>query len=133
MPLAVILDKLLPGGSGMTLLQIAREIHPFVAALIVTGDFDGDVACAAATLGAACLPKPFALEDLDGWLLHALGSPVQPADTDPAAPDEERLLARLTETMLDQLDARYELGQCVHRLRYASAAGDADPASPTVA
>jgi len=93
----------------------------------VTGDFDGDVACAAATLGASCLPKPFGLEDLGGWLLHALGSPVQPAGDAPAVPDEERLLARLTETMLDQLDARYEFGQHVHRLRYGSGAGDAAP------
>lgn len=127
-PVAILLDKLLPGGSGMALLRIAREVHPFVPILIVTGIFDAETARDAAAHGAGCLAKPFKPTDIRGFLQHTLGAPVAREDACLTGDVAARLHDRQVQAMLDLLDARYAIGQYVHSLRYAT--GDDDTRGP---
>ena len=123
-PLAMLLDKMLPGGSGMVLLRIGREVHPFVPALVVTAAFDPDTARDAAAHGAGCIEKPFRPPDVQDFLKYSLGAPVALeeacAEDDIAAQLHERHVA----AKLEELDARYAIGQYVHTLRYATADDD---------
>jgi DNA-binding response OmpR family regulator len=140
---ALVLDKFLPGGSGLELLRISREKRGAVPAVVISADFDEETARDAAALGAAYLPKPFKMHQLDGFLRHAaavsrdmeLDSHSLAERTNADDGDERELgqapdlppcscaasLEHRVDAMLMQLDARYELGQLAHSARYSVA------------
>ena len=69
-PLALLIDYMLPGGTGLELLAIARKQKIVAPAAIITGDDRPETARAASALGAGYLPKPFRLSELQGFLLY---------------------------------------------------------------
>jgi DNA-binding NarL/FixJ family response regulator len=69
-PMALLIDYMLPGGTGLELLAIARDRHIVAPAAIITGDDRPETARAASALGASYLPKPFRLSDLQGFLRY---------------------------------------------------------------
>lgn len=56
----VLLDYLMPGITGLTVLQHIRQHHPLLPVVMMTGQTRSQVPAQARAAGArACLPKPF--------------------------------------------------------------------------
>ena len=61
----LITDVRLPDGSGINIIKIAREKHPYVAAIVITGYASIEGIKEAMDLGVMdYLPKPFSIDDL---------------------------------------------------------------------
>ncbi|MCD4708599.1 MAG: sigma-54 dependent transcriptional regulator [Candidatus Sabulitectum sp.] len=61
----LITDIRLPDGSGIDIIRIAREKHPYMAAMVITGFASIEGIKEAMDLGAMdYIPKPFSMEDL---------------------------------------------------------------------
>ena len=72
----ILLDILLPDGSGLELLNQLRERHPDVAVVMMTGVLDSNTAVTAMQLGAFdYLVKPFDLNELVTCVDPALDCP----------------------------------------------------------
>lgn len=59
---AMLIDKSLPGGSGIDLLPLARRRWPILPVVLMTGYNDGEAANAAHDLGVAYVSKPWTPE-----------------------------------------------------------------------
>jgi ActR/RegA family two-component response regulator len=68
---ALILDVLLPDGSGLHLLSAVREKDATVPALVLTALLDHDVANAAVKLGAQYLVKPVEMTAVEAFVQQA--------------------------------------------------------------
>ncbi|MFC1974648.1 response regulator [Chloroflexota bacterium] len=70
----VILDLRLPGKNGIEILREARKKRPQLKGIIITAYPSIPTAVEAVREGAVdYLPKPFALDDLEGLIREALG------------------------------------------------------------
>jgi two-component system, OmpR family, response regulator len=66
---ALLLDRLMPDGDGVSLIEPARRCHPASPIAIITGSGEADVPVTAASLGAdALFVKPIDFELLLRWL-----------------------------------------------------------------
>jgi len=65
---AFILDVMLPDGSGVDVLDLARKMHPVTPAMVLTGRPDPAVINAAHDLGATCVIKPVDAERIRQFL-----------------------------------------------------------------
>jgi CheY-like chemotaxis protein len=62
----VLLDYLMPGITGVTVLQHIRQYHPLLPVVMMTGETSNQVPAQAHAAGArACLLKPFDQEKLE--------------------------------------------------------------------
>ena len=62
----VLLDDLMPGIAGLTVLQHIRERHPSIPVVMMTGDIHSQLSAQALAAGArACLAKPVDPVELD--------------------------------------------------------------------
>lgn len=69
----MLTDMQMPGGSGLELLRHCGENHPGVAAVMVTGSVDAEVAEEALTLGAfGFVRKPFSETEVLSSVSNAL-------------------------------------------------------------
>jgi putative two-component system response regulator len=73
-PFALVLcDVNMPGGSGLEMLRVLRQLHPNIAVVMVTGIADKLTAGRAAEFGAAgYVVKPFETKDLLATVASAL-------------------------------------------------------------
>jgi len=71
---AVLLDYMMPGISGLTVLQHLRQHHPAIPVVMITGHTDTQMAAQALAAGArACLYKPFDCRQLQEVVKAILG------------------------------------------------------------
>ncbi len=92
----VISDLMIPGTSGMELLEIIRKHYPELDVIMITGYASIESAVKATRLGAAAyLPKPFTPDELTAVTEHTLAARVArpkpvppPADPDPETADD---------------------------------------------
>jgi DNA-binding NtrC family response regulator len=77
---AILLDKNMPGLSGVDLLPGFRVICPHTPVIVITAFGDSHTAAEVSEKGArACLFKPFRMDDLNAVLRDALHRPESPA------------------------------------------------------
>ena len=70
---AVVLDYMMPGDNGLTVLRRIQKHYPYIPVVMLTGHTDYQVAEQALTAGAqACLYKPFECQELKETLKHIL-------------------------------------------------------------
>jgi len=70
---AVLLDQLMPGMSGMEVMDKIRSINPNLPVIIMTGSVTEDSAFEIIDKGASgCLPKPFTPDELRAAVNKAL-------------------------------------------------------------
>ena len=73
----VLLDQLLPGMSGMEVLDQIRAMDPDLPVIIMTGSATEESAAEIKRQGAcACLPKPFTPEQIRAVIKKAVGKDV---------------------------------------------------------
>lgn len=73
---AVLLDYMMPGITGLTVLQHIQEHHPSTPVVMITGHIAGQVATLALAAGArACLYKPFDCKEFKEVLSGVVGMP----------------------------------------------------------
>jgi two-component system chemotaxis response regulator CheY len=78
---AILLDKNMPGLSGMDLLPGFRVICPATPVIMITAFGDGNTAAEGRARGArACLFKPFRMDDLLTMLENVISQPAPGAD-----------------------------------------------------
>ena len=70
--LGMVLDYILPGGTGIDVLRRARVTNPTAVALLLTEYDDREIFTAGIELNASFVPKPFRLEDLYAFAGRAL-------------------------------------------------------------
>ncbi len=68
----VVLDVMLPDGSGLDVLAFLRGRHPLLPVLVLTGHFEADVANRSQALRAECVFKPATLENFRAFIDKAL-------------------------------------------------------------
>ncbi|MBI2898466.1 MAG: response regulator transcription factor [Deltaproteobacteria bacterium] len=68
----VVLDVLLPDGSGLDVLAYLRGRHPLLPVLVLTGRFDAEVANRAQALRAECVFKPATIDNFKAFIDSAL-------------------------------------------------------------
>jgi len=74
---AVLLDYMMPGPNGLTILQRIQQSYPSMPVVMITGHTGGEVAAKALAGGArACLFKPFDCEEFEQVLTCAVGTAV---------------------------------------------------------
>jgi CheY-like chemotaxis protein len=79
---AVLLDYMMPGITGLTVLQHIQEHHPSTPVVMITGYIDGQMAARALAAGArACLYKPFDSKEFKEVLSELVGMPLLRAVT----------------------------------------------------
>jgi DNA-binding NarL/FixJ family response regulator len=66
-----LLDVVLPDGSGIDVLAVARRMHPSTPALFLTGNSERATINSAFALGASCLLKPVPWKDVERFLASA--------------------------------------------------------------
>lgn len=72
---AVLLDYMMPGITGLMVLQHIQQRHPSIPVGMITGHADGQVASQALAAGArACLYKPFGCKKFENILRSMLGT-----------------------------------------------------------
>ena len=72
---AVLLDYMMPGITGLMVLQHIQQRHPFIPVVMITGHAGGQVASQALAAGArACLYKPFDCKEFENVLKSMLGT-----------------------------------------------------------
>jgi putative two-component system response regulator len=72
-PALVLIDVTMPGGSGLSLLQVLADRHPEIAAVMITGRDDPELAAAALESGAyGYVIKPFEINELVIAIISAL-------------------------------------------------------------
>jgi DNA-binding NtrC family response regulator len=69
-PDAVIADIRLKGRNGLQLLWLAKELHPWMRAIAITGFDDVDLRREATKMGATFLTKPFSPSELRAVVEH---------------------------------------------------------------
>lgn len=89
----VVLDVVLPDGSGLDLLAVLRGLHPLLPVLVLTGRFEPKVANRAQALRAECVFKPATLENFTTFINGALA--VDSATNDRVARTVSELALRL--------------------------------------
>lgn len=71
----VLLDYMMPGITGLMVLQHIQQRHPSIPVVMITGHAGGQVAFQALAAGArACLYKPFDCEELEQVLRSTVGT-----------------------------------------------------------
>ena len=72
---AVLLDYMMPGINGLTVLQHIQQRYPSLPVVMITGHTDGQIAAQALTSGArACLYKPLNCRELVEILAYLVGT-----------------------------------------------------------
>lgn len=70
---AVLLDYMMPGITGLTVLQHIQQHHPSIPVVMITGQTDSQMAEKALAAGAwACLYKPFDCKEFENILKSML-------------------------------------------------------------
>jgi len=72
---AVLLDYMMPGPNGLTILQRIKQTYPSMPVVMITGHRGAEVAAKALAGGArACLFKPFDCEEFEQVLTCSVGT-----------------------------------------------------------
>ena len=97
----IVADVLMPGVSGLDVLERSRALKPHIAVILITGHATVEMAIEALRKGAGdYLQKPFVLHDLARCVQRLLRRPPERQDAErafrarPAVPDEDRLVGR---------------------------------------
>ena len=71
----VLLDYIMPGPNGLTVLHRIQQQYPSLPVVMITGQSDGQVAARALLAGArACLYKPFDCKEFEEVLRSTVGT-----------------------------------------------------------